>query len=184
MADSEGPVCSNCKATSSLMWHRNKSGAILCLECHNAEKAASLHSESAHTTASADRVASPPRTTSPTVTTRRATRSREKNSRAKQNQAKSEKQSSKPVDNHVKAQDNHVKAQETLTSAKDRVSYHYQQQRGRRSLFKQQPMKSPLPQPVVITSESVTHKVLQLANHKATLITFMAVNNWTFANAK
>ena len=37
MSDCE-PVCSRCKVTSSLMWQRDKGGAILCLDCHTAAK--------------------------------------------------------------------------------------------------------------------------------------------------
>ena len=173
MADTEGPVCTNCKVTSSLMWQRSKNGAILCLECHNAEKTtkSSASSEtSSHSSSYTERVPhsnSPPRIASPNVTTRRATRSRERNTRAKQNQSGNtntkgnEKQSSKSVENHIKGNT----PQETVhtpssTSTKDR-NYPYQQQRGRRSILKQQqqPMKSPVPQPVVVTSDSVTHKV-------------------------
>lgn len=37
----DSPVCSECKATSSLMWHKNEDGSILCLECRSNENAAS-----------------------------------------------------------------------------------------------------------------------------------------------
>ena len=34
------PVCSRCKSNSSLMWQRDSEGAVVCLECHTAEKEA------------------------------------------------------------------------------------------------------------------------------------------------
>ena len=39
MADnSSGPVCIKCKATSSLLWQKNQSGALLCLDCYSQER--------------------------------------------------------------------------------------------------------------------------------------------------
>ena len=37
MSESE-PVCTRCQATSSVLWQRDQQGAIICLDCHTAEK--------------------------------------------------------------------------------------------------------------------------------------------------
>ena len=39
MADnSSGPVCIKCKATSTLLWQKNQSGALLCMDCYSQER--------------------------------------------------------------------------------------------------------------------------------------------------
>ena len=41
---SSDPVCARCKSTSSLMWQRDSEGAVVCLDCHTAEKVAKSRS--------------------------------------------------------------------------------------------------------------------------------------------
>lgn len=89
------PVCTKCKATSSLMWHKTPSGSIICLDCQTAEKKA--NSSSPQSTRSASVLSDTSSHTdknsqsqSPGPTTRRSTRSRERANRAKQQQTQTE----------------------------------------------------------------------------------------------
>ncbi len=96
------PVCARCKGTSSMIWQRDQRGAVICLDCHAAEKAAikaSSNSTSDSTTftgkqnktsKSSHQVSSSSSSSSDSSTgiaTRRSTRSHER-AKAKQLQQK------------------------------------------------------------------------------------------------
>lgn len=101
MMAQRNPVCSKCKATSSLMWHKSPNGSIICLDCQTAEKKA--NSSSPQSTRSASvlsdttsqcHIDKTSQSQSPGPTTRRSTRSRERANRAKQQQSQNETNSS------------------------------------------------------------------------------------------
>ena len=96
------PVCVRCGVTSSLMWHRDQEGAVICLDCHRTQKAAQsalTSSESPTSSLKKDslkphapsnskpvpQVSTQPELPSLGVTTRRTTRSHER-AKARQQQ--------------------------------------------------------------------------------------------------
>ena len=205
MADtSDEPVCIKCEATSSLLWQKNQSGALLCLECYSHEKrnrlsrspapqrttssAQAASSESNNTSSSsqsstsnnqqAQSVTDKPSTSkhhTSTINTRRTTRARERTNRAKQQQQVQQQQ--QPVQQVLNvgsaASTPPSPATSTNSTSKEKVnskpslngthdcdnSGEDGQQKGRRSLKQGQPTRAPSPEAVIVTSDSIIHKV-------------------------
>ena len=186
MADSDsGPECVRCKSTSSMMWQRNQSGAILCLDCHSQEKRTrssrspqrrcsgnfeNSNSSSSHNgnQGQAEKLSVKP---TATVSTRRTTRARERNNRAKQQtqcaSAKSTSPSPAPATGsnglgyRVLAEKSNSKPVNG-THREPEIGDDYQHQhKSRRSIhLKQgQPMRAPRAEAVIVTSDSIIHKV-------------------------
>ena len=187
MADNDGgPECVRCKSTSSMMWQRNQSGAILCLDCHAQEKrtrssrspqrrcSATFENSNSSSNHSGNQgqVEKPSVKPTATVNTRRTTRARERNNRAKQQTQSASVNSTSPSPAPSTTNSNGVcyrglaeksNSKPINGSHGDREdSDDYQhQQKSRRSInLKQgQPMRAPRAEAMIVTSDSIIHKV-------------------------
>ena len=168
------------------MWQRNENGATICLDCHSQEKknrasrspqrsGSSASSENSNsstfTTNHSNQTQSEKSTVKPTTTvsTRRTTRARERNNKAKQQQTQSGPTVSTSTPPSPAANCNSVggnKGQPEKTSTKpangERDNGEEFHQKSRRSLQLKQghPMKAPSSEAMIVTSDSIIHKVI------------------------
>ena len=153
MADE--PVCAGCKATSSLMWEKNKEGEVLCLECHSNTRQDSANTSSSNpeqpvapgneTTAAGAQT----ETQQATVAVRRT---RLRNAKGRYG---------KTLEKTTKAANSHTSAASSALGGNSTAAYHRKGgvAPGRRSLLKGKPNKTPTFAATVVTSDTILHKV-------------------------
>ena len=150
MADE--PVCAGCKATSSLMWEKNKEGEVLCLECHSNTRQDSANTSSSNpeqpvneTTAAGAQT----ETQQPTVAVRRT---RLRNAKGRYG---------KTLEKTTKAANSQTSATSSALGGNSTAAHHRKGgvAPGRRSLLKGKPNKTPTFAATVVTSDTILHKV-------------------------
>ncbi len=175
----DSPVCSQCQATSSLMWHKKKDGSILCLECHSNETTAfdsqtpstsKTDTESTENPSgqnSTEPCEGPPQNGASVPTGNnsgsnshgRRTRLRERGGKGKQSSRGPEKPKigggggGSASQGTGGANNGGSKSQQQQPKATSSGSRRKQSKQAR-------PQKAPKPQTTVVTSDSVLHKVI------------------------
>ncbi len=173
----DAPVCSQCQATSSLMWHKNEDGSILCLECRSNEKAAteshpvppatnktcpdkdgkensgsSNSSESSETSGQNGANGTVTGNTNASNSHGRRTRLRERAARGKQAGKAAETTKSRGTASQPSGTGSNGGGKTSQQKAASSGG-------GRRQLKQARPQRAPKPRTSIITSDSVVHKV-------------------------
>ena len=170
MADD--PVCSRCKTTSSLMWHKNKEGEILCLACNSEPKASpSTISERQQQQPQQQATATPTSgpgnhtaTAAPSTNTGPGRRTRLRNAKGRYGKAAERAKGPSPSQHHH--QDAHTGSSSGVASQRKGGGA---TTTGRRSLLKGRPTKAPRFAPSIVTSDRILHKV---SHHLNSLILY------------
>jgi hypothetical protein len=123
------PTCWSCQVKTSLIWRRTEEGNVICLDCYTAQKKNEKQPSNDVTGGTPPPPPPTPSSSSTTVTTRRRKGGR-KGGRGGIDKSSSTASTSQPV-----------------------------QQKGRRSLIKGKPIKAPVSEPHLSTSDSVIYKV-------------------------
>ena len=150
MADE--PVCAGCKATSSLMWEKNKEGEVLCLECHS-----NTRQDSANTSSS-----NPEQPVAPGNETTAAGAQTETQHAVRRTRLRNAKgRYGKTLEKTTKAANSHTSAASSALGGNSTAAHHRKGgvAPGRRSLLKGKPNKTPTFAATVVTSDTILHKV-------------------------